>query len=108
MAKSFRIVFISVLMAAVFWLVPNLDRFATAIELPEDLQNLLNQAATDLNFPYPAPTDQDPAEEPPEIIAPALDSRASLNAPALNAPRLKAPSPASEVQKGEPIPQHLD
>jgi hypothetical protein len=105
MAKSFWIGLLSVLMAVLFWIVPSLDRFASALELPEDLQNLLNQAAADLNFPYPAPAneDEDSAEQPPDVFDPPIDRRTSIKAPAI-----EAPVPPPEAQKGTPFPQHLD
>jgi hypothetical protein len=105
MAKSFRIGLFSVLMAVLFWIVPSLDRFAAALELPEDLQNLLDQAAADLNFPYPAPAeeDEDSAEQLPDVLDQPIDYRTSFKAPAI-----EAPAPPPEAQKGIPLPQHLD
>jgi hypothetical protein len=103
MAKSFRIGLISVIMAVLFWIVPSFNQFATALELPEELQNLLNQAATDLNFPYPAPIDQDSADETPEGLDPSLDRHSSFKSPTTEAPSL-----SSEAQKDTPAPQHPD
>jgi hypothetical protein len=105
MAKSFWIGLVSVLIAVLFWIVPSLDRFAFALELPEDLQNLLDQAAADLNFPYPAPAneDEDSAEQTPDNLDRPIDHRTGFKAPAI-----EAPAPPSEVQKGKPFPQHLD
>jgi hypothetical protein len=105
MAKSFWIGLLSTLMAVLFWIVPSLDQFASALELPEDLQNLLNQAAADLNFPYPAPADEDEdsAEQTPDVLDRPLDRRTSVTAPLI-----EAPAPPSEAQKGTPSPQHPD
>jgi hypothetical protein len=103
MAKSFWIGLSSVLMALLFWLVPSLNQYASALDLPEDLQNLLNQAASDLNFPYPAKTDEDTAEQTPDVLDRPLDRRTSFTAPTI-----EAPVPPSEGQKDAPSPQHLD
>jgi hypothetical protein len=102
MAKSFWIGLLSVSMAVLFWIVPNLNQCASALELPEDLQNLLNQAAADLNFPYPAPADKDgdSAEQTPDVSDQLLERRASFTAPAI-----EAPAPRSQAQKDAPSPQ---
>jgi hypothetical protein len=103
MAKSFLIGLMSILIAAIFWLVPNLDRLTMAIELPEDLQDLLNQAATDFNFPYSAPTEEESVDQATERLDQTLNRRASLKAP-----MLEAPSPVPEGQKVAPSPRHPD
>jgi hypothetical protein len=103
MAKSFLVGLMSILIVAIVWLVPSLDWCAIALELPEDLQDLLNQAATDFNFPYPIPTDEDAVHQTPEKLDQPLDRRASLKAPSI-----EAPSPAPEGQRVAPSPQHPD
>lgn len=105
MAKSFWIGLISFSMAVLFWIVPSLSQFASALELPEDLQNLLNQAAADLNFPYPATADQDEdsAEQTPDVLDQPLDYRASFTAPTI-----ETPAQPSEAQKDAPSPQRPD
>jgi hypothetical protein len=92
-------------MVVLLWVVPSLDQVATALELPEDLQDLLNQAATDLNFPYPTPTAADSADEAPapEVQASSLERRASVKAPII-----EAPSVPSKVQRGMSPAQHPD
>jgi hypothetical protein len=90
-------------MVVLLWVVPSLDQVATALELPEDLQNLLNQAATDLNFPYPTPTAADSVDEAPEVQASSLERRASTKAP-----MIEAPSVPSKVQRGMSPAQHPD
>lgn len=101
MAQSFWLSLISILMVILLWIVPSLDQAATALELPEELQNLLNQAATDLNFPYPTTKEADSADEVPEVQAPSLERRASMKAP-----MIEAPSVPSEGQKGMSSAQH--
>jgi hypothetical protein len=106
MAKSFWISLVSVLMTVLFWLVPSFQQSASALELPEELQDLLNQAATDLNFPYSAPTneDEDAAEEQmSKVLDQHLDSRTSFKAPTL-----ESPAPPSKGQKAAPSPQRLN
>jgi hypothetical protein len=103
MAKSFWSGLISVLMALLFWIALSFDQFATALELPEDLQNLLNQAAADLNFPFPAKTDEDSTKQTSDVLDQSLDRRTSFTAPSI-----EAPSPQSEVQKDVPPPQRPD
>jgi hypothetical protein len=101
MAQSFWLGLINILMVVLLWVVPSLDQVAAALELPEDLQDFLNQAATELNFPYPTPTEADSADEAPEVQAPSLESRTSIKAP-----MIEAPSVSSEVQKGMSSAQH--
>jgi hypothetical protein len=103
MAQSFWLSLISILMVVLLWVVPSLDQVATALELPEELQNLLNQAATDLNFPYPTPTATDSVDEAPEVQASSLERRASIKAP-----MIEAPSVPSKVQRGMSPAQHPD
>ncbi len=103
MAKSFWSSLSSILIALLFWIVPSLDQFALALELPEDLQNLLNQAATDLNFPYPAKTDKNTVEATPDDLDQLLDRRTSFTAPSI-----EAPVPPAEDQKDAPSPQRPD
>jgi hypothetical protein len=107
MAKSFWIGLLGISMAVLFWIVPSLSQFASALELPEDLQNLLNQAAADLNFPYPAPApadkDEDSAEQTPNGLDQPLDRRTSFTAPTI-----EAPAPPLEDQKDTSSPQRPD
>jgi hypothetical protein len=101
MTQSFWLSLISILMVVLLWVVPSLDQVADALELPEELQNFLNQAATDLNFPYPTPKEADSVDEAPEVQASSLERRASVKAP-----MIEAPAVPSEVQKGMSPAQH--
>jgi alpha-ketoglutarate-dependent taurine dioxygenase len=102
MAQSFWLSLVSILMVVLLWILPSLDQAAAALELPEELQDLLNQAATDLNFPYPTAKEADSADEAPdEVQAPSLERRISIKAP-----MIEAPSVPSEAQKGMSSVQH--
>jgi hypothetical protein len=103
MAQSFWLSLISILMVVLLWVVSSLDQVATALELPEELQNLLNQAATDLNFPYPTTKEADSVDEAPEVRASSLERRASVKAP-----MIEAPSVPSKGQKDMSPAQHPD
>jgi hypothetical protein len=106
MAKSLWFGLISILMVVLLWIMPSFHQFASALELPEELQDLLNQAATDLNFPYSAPAkeDEDSAEEQmSKVLDQHLDSHASVKAPTLESPALP-----SKGQKVAPSPQRLN
>lgn len=103
MMKSFWIALTGLFAAALLWLMASLDLPAVALELPEDLQNLIDKAASDLNFPFPFSADaevEEESEEPAQALAeyPA----------ALRAPEIQAPIPDLEAQRAASVPQRLD
>jgi hypothetical protein len=115
MAQSFWVALINILVnilvgilaAVVLWLVPSLDVPASALELPEDLQNFLDQAASDLNFPYPFSSDEDLEQDRTERTE--SSNRVPHKPPtALKAPGIEAPTLSLEAQKAASSQQHLD
>jgi hypothetical protein len=104
MVKFFLIALVGTLTAMLLWLLPGIRLSATALELPEDLQDLLTQAASDLNFPYPGAIEKksDDLEESPE--------RSPLDSPPVltQTPVTRGPAQAQEAQKAPPVRQRLD
>ncbi len=105
MVKSFLVALVGTLTAFLLWLLPAIGLTATALELPEDLQELLTQAASDLNFPYPGAVEkksEDLAESPEHS---PLDSPTDLTS---NRKPNRGAAQDQEVQKAVPDRQHLD
>ncbi|MCG9893395.1 MAG: hypothetical protein MH252_20270 [Thermosynechococcaceae cyanobacterium MS004] len=101
MVKSFFVRLTGILTIIVLWGVPNLQVSLlkpAALELPEDLQTLINQTASDLNFPLPLFPEEEAAEQS------SSEDSEDLNSADFTQPRstLRTGAKASGVKASQP------
>jgi hypothetical protein len=108
MVKSFLVALMGTLMVVILLILPGLGRSAVALELPEELQNFLNQAASDLNFPYPASAEKSSEESSEDQGQTETLDQSWLANPTELMPKTPAPTQGMEAQKAALTQQHLN
>ena len=116
MVKSFLVVLVGTLTAVLLLILPGLGLSVAALDLPDDLQDLLTQTASNLNFPYPGAVEKNAEDleeglESSQFDSPRFDNPRPDTARLDSAEGLRpgqALTQGPEVRKAAPVRPRLD